>query len=263
MKKYILLIIILFPFTLSATWEDSFIIYRKPLLSGLSLTQTDDTTSIVYRGEIIKTYRNEEFPTVLLPHGPDEDPDCYNSLVKNSPSSWARNIIGKEYLKSCLILQTKLIRSRYILFYAPSVEWNRVSIYDIRNKKFYHFIINTATSIGTTRAGGIIFLTRKTQSTCARSLILFQYGKTKTLFDDCTLTKSGWPMIEIQSYRILRESILVRYYPYKVVWYDSILDKTSLFSVSISLSWAVISPTLQLPPKNTNIHSWLLTPTIR
>ena len=233
MKKLLSILIFFFLFESSAKAEDSFILYKKPLLSGISLIQTDDTTSITYHGDIIKTYRNEEFPFTLLPHGPNEDIDCYNSLVKNTPSTTAKNIIWKEYLKHCLILQAKLIFGKYILFYAPSVEGNRVSIYDIRQKRFYHAMINTATSVRSI-GGGLVFFTRNTQSICARSITLFRDGKTTTLFNDCTLTKSWWPMIEIQSYRVLRKSVIITYFPYKTVGYDSILDKSNRKNIQIN-----------------------------
>lgn len=224
MKKIFFLLSFSFLFVFSANAEDAFILYKRPLLSGISLVQTDDTTSITYHGETIKTYRNEEFAIALLPHGPDEDPDCYNSLLKNISSTSAKNILWKEYLKDCLILQTKRIFGRYILFYAPSIEGNRVSIYDIRKKKFYHAVINTATSVRSIISGGLVFSTKNAQSTCPQSLILFRDGKVSSLFNDCILMKTWWPMIEMQSYRMLRKSIIVTYFPYKTVGYDSILD---------------------------------------
>ena len=193
MKK-ILIIIALSSLTLSAfarSEDDGFITYRKPLLPGLSLTQTDDTTSIIYRGRAIKTYQNKEFAIELLPHGPNEDPDCYNSLKRDIPATRAKNIIGKDYLRSCFILRSEVIRGRYILLYSPSVEGNRVSIYDIRAKKYYHHILNTVLSYVMARDRTLIFLSGNSQSPCERSLVAFRGGETKMLLDGCSLTKSG------------------------------------------------------------------------
>jgi hypothetical protein len=63
---------------------------------------------ILYRRKPIKVYQNKEFATELLPHGPNEDPDCYNSLRREISSTRAKNVIGKDYLKSCLILDSRL-----------------------------------------------------------------------------------------------------------------------------------------------------------
>jgi hypothetical protein len=137
-----LFLFFLFPFSLFALEEEDFRIYKKPLLPGVAIAQTDTHTELLYEGNIIKKYVNTEFAIELLSHGPNDDPDCYNSLMSDSPALLAKNILGKEYLRSCLVLETRMIRNRYILFYGPSLDGNRVSVYDLRTKKFAHAAVN-------------------------------------------------------------------------------------------------------------------------
>lgn len=262
MKKIISLCILCatLPFSTFASEEDGFITYRRTLTPGVSITQTDDTTSIVFRRKVIKTYQNKEFATELLPHGPNDDPDCYNSLRRDIPSPRAKNIIWKEYLKSCLIIDSRLIRGKYILFYAPSIEGNRVSIYDIWVKKFYHFIINTALSVELTPNRWLLFLTSNRQLPCERSLIYFQNGNLMKLYDDCRLAKSPTPIISLRAFRIVKDTIELSYFSYLSSWYDTILDSTRSEKITLPLpSLSAHIPTLKMP----TTFSWLLIPTIR
>lgn len=236
MKKFFLIsFLFIFPSSLFAWADDGFISYRRPLVPGVSLVQNDETTSIIYRGKTIKTYRNKEFATELLPHGPNEDPDCYNSLVKNTPSTRAKNIVGKEYLKSCLILTSDLFRGKYILFYAPSIEGNRVSLYDIRGKKFYHFLINTAISVALTPDRGLLFLTSNRQSTCEHSLLYFKQWTLKKLYDDCRLISSEFPSISIQKFQITESSVEISYFPYTTRGLDTVLDTVHAEKLTLPL----------------------------
>lgn len=259
MKKYLFLICCLLPLFSYAWEEDGFISYRRPLAPWVSLVQTDDTTSILYRRQVIKTYQNKEFATELLPHGPNEDPDCYNSLVKNTPSSRAKNIIGKEYLRSCLILKSDLFRGKYILFYAPSIEGNRVSIYDIKAKKFYPFIINTALSVSLASDRSLVFLLSNRQSPCERSIVSFRNGATKKLYDDCRLMNSAFPSISIQKFQIIESSVEISYFPYTTVGLDIILD--TVHTEKITLPLPSLTPPVVLPRPQT--MTWLLIPPLR
>lgn len=194
------------------TEEDGFILYRRDLLPGLAVTQTDKTTSILYHGETIKTYKNEEFNIALLPHGPKEAPDCYNSLVKNAPSTYDRDRVGMEYLKSCLILKSERIFGRYILLYAPSIDGNRVSVYDMRNKKFFHFLLNTVLSYRKNSDGLLVFLTRDPNSWCGKSFLLFDEGKITKLTDSCMLSSDPSVPAKILSYRVFRNILTIYYH---------------------------------------------------
>ena len=217
MKKLCLLITLtlLFPSLVHADgWFDDFRLYKKPLLKGVEIAQTDTTTELLYNRVVIKTYQNAEFATELLTHSPDEDPDCYNSIHENIPTTRARNIVGKDYLRACLVLQTKLIRNRYILFLGPSTDGNRISVYDIRKQKFSHAVVNNALSMKILINGGIIFLTRNIGSSCEKSILLYKDEISRILFDECSFQNAGWPAINIDSYRVMRSGVEVTYTPY-------------------------------------------------
>lgn len=125
----------------SAAALDDFFSYQRSLLPGVSLTQTDETTSLLYRGRVIKTYQNAEYALELLAHGPLERPDCFNSRTPKSLTLDQKNATGKEYLKNCLIMRSERIGSRYLLFYHPSSNGYRVSVYDTRAQKYFHGIV--------------------------------------------------------------------------------------------------------------------------
>jgi hypothetical protein len=202
---------------LYALGDDDFRIYKKPLLPWVEIAQTDTHTELIYKWRIIKRYTNTEFATELLPHGPDEEPDCYNSLIANTPSERAKNIVWKDYLRSCLVLETLMIRNRYILFYGPSVDGNRVSIYDTRTKKFAHAAVNNAHDVKTNIGWDLIFLTRNLGIGCQRSIIRYRDGLTTKLFDECALRSSGWPLIQIDSYRVYPKKMIIYYTPYVTI----------------------------------------------
>lgn len=217
MKKYIILFILfIFPLSLSAEggWFDEFRLYKKPLLKWVEIAQSDEYTELFYNRVIIKRYKNAEYPTELYTHSPDEDPDCYNSLQNPAPSTRAKNIIGRDFLRACLVLETKLLKNRYILFYWPSVDGNRVSLYDIRTKKFSHALMNNVLDVRTTLAGGIVFVTKSFGTSCQKKIILYKDGVSRTMFDECSLQSTGWPLIHIDSYRIFPRYMIVSYTPY-------------------------------------------------
>lgn len=259
-KLSLLLILSLLPLSLFAEEGDGFITYRRALVPGVSLVQNDETTTILFRRKPIKTYQNKEFATELLPHGPNDDPDCYNSLRRDIPSPRAKNIIGKDYLRSCLILDSKLIRGKYILFYAPSIEGNRVSIYDIQAKKFYHSIINTVLSVELTPDRGLVFLSSNRQSPCERSIVYFKNGATKKLYDDCRLAKAAIPLISLQSFRVLKDTVEATYFSYLTSGYDTVLDKTRSEKITLPLPFSLSLAPLVKPalPLTTQLK-----PTIR
>jgi hypothetical protein len=259
-KISLILVFSLIPLSLFAEQWDGFITYRRALVPGVSIVQADDTTTILYRRKPIKIYQNKEFATELLPHGPNEDPDCYNSLRRDIPSTRAKNIIGKDYLRSCLVLDSKLFRGKYILFYAPSIEGNRVSIYDIRAKKFYHSIINTALSVEITPDRGLVFLTSNRQSPCERSIIYFKNGATKKLYDDCRLTQLSTPLISLQSLRLSENSVGATYFPYRTSGYDTFLDTTKSENIVLPLPF-LTAPVLT--PRTPQSLTGLLVPSIR
>ena len=259
-KISLFLIFVSLYWSLFAFEGDGFITYRRALVPWVSLVQTDDTTMILYRRKPIKVYQNKEVATELLPHGPNEDPDCYNSLRREISSTRAKNVIGKDYLKSCLILDSRLFRNQYILFYAPSIEGNRVSIYDIRAKKIYHSIINTALSVEITPDRGLVFLTSNRQSPCERSIIYFKNGATKKLYDDCRLTQSSTPLISLQSLRLSENSVEATYFPYRTSGYDTFLDTTKSENIVLPLHFLT---TPVLTPRTPQSLTGLLVPSIR
>ncbi len=218
MKKIVfsLIFTFLFPTLISADGGgfNDFRLYKKPLLKWIEIAQTESMTELLYHRRVIKTYQNAEFATELLTHSPDEDPDCYNSIHENVPTTRAKNIVGKDYLRACLVLQTRLIRNRYILFLGPSTDGNRVSIYDIRKEKFSHAIVNNALSMKTLLNGGIIFLTRNIGSSCEKSILLYKDGISRILFDECSFQNAGWPTINIDTYRVMRSGVEITYTPY-------------------------------------------------
>jgi hypothetical protein len=123
MKKILVFLLVLFPsFAFANIDEEGFILYRRALLPGFSLDQTENTTDLIYRGDVIKSYQNSEFAIELLPHGPLEEPDCYNSLSKNISSTRLKTLIGADYLKNCFIMKSDKIFNHYLLLYSPSIE---------------------------------------------------------------------------------------------------------------------------------------------
>ncbi len=228
------LLLILAPLSLFA--EEDFHIYKKPLLPGIYITQTDTHTELIYKWKMIKKYVNTEFAIELLPHGPEEMPDCYNSLSKSIPSTRAKNIIGKDYLRSCLVLQTLLIRNRFILFYGPSVDGNRVSVYDIRTGRFAHWVANNVIGVKSTIRGEIVFFVRNLWSTCQRSLYLYKDGISKSVFDECSLEATGGPLIQIHGYRVTPGKLRVDYTPYRIeATGDYVLDMKMRSNIALSL----------------------------
>lgn len=213
MRKIFILILLVLPhFVFADIDEDGFILYKKPLLPGFSFNQTETTTELIFRGDVIKTYKNEEFDIELLPHGPNEEPDCYNSLSKNLPSSRFKTLIWKDYLKDCFILRSDKILNHYLLLYSPSLEWNRVSLYDIRAKKYYHWILNTVLSYRRYTRGGLIFLSKNSHHTCNRTLSIFRNGALKKLIDNCQMSANGIP-VKIHSFLIKNDDLLITYSP--------------------------------------------------
>jgi hypothetical protein len=211
MRKIFLLILLVFPcFAFADIDEEGFILYKKPLLPGFSFNQTDSTTELIYRWKVIKSYKNEEFAIELLPHGPNEEPDCYNSLSKNLSSSRFKTLIGRDYLKDCFILHSDKIQNSYLLLYSPSIEGNRVSLYDIKKKKFYHWILNTVLSYRRDNNGGIVFLTKSTYDICNRSLVYFKDGRLTKLADSCFLGIGGIPA-KIHSFRVMKNLVEITF----------------------------------------------------
>lgn len=212
-----LLIILIVPFSPShifAEGFDDFRLYKKPLLKWVEIAQTETHTELFYNRVMIKRFVNAEFPTELYTHSPDEDPDCYNSLQNLAPSTRAKNIIGKDYLRACLVLQTKLLKNRYILFYGPSADGNRVSIYDIRTKKFYYGIMNNVSSVKPTIDNRLVAQMKTIGTTCSRKIVLYQSGTLQTLFDECSMKNVGYPSIKITDFRIQRKNLIINYIPY-------------------------------------------------
>ncbi|GAB0174687.1 MAG: hypothetical protein HHAS10_05660 [Candidatus Altimarinota bacterium] len=227
MKKSVALLVLLFPLFSHAQSgeEEGFILYKRPLLPGFSLNQTDDTTELIYRGKTIKTYKNAEFAIELLPHGPNEEPDCYNSSIITSSSLSKKARIGADYFRDCFILKSDKILNQFLLFYSPSFEGNRVSIYDIRKKKFYHWILNTVLSYRRDPNGAIIFLTKSTQNLCNRSIVLFENGTLKKLTDSCLMSSNGIP-VKIYGFKILGNDIEVTFSELNLIEGEYVVSKT-------------------------------------
>lgn len=226
MKKLIFLILLFFPlFAFADIDEEGFILYKKPLLPGFSLDQTDATTELIYHWKVIKTYKNEEFSIELLPHGPNEEPDCYNSLSKNLSSSRFKTLIGRDYLKDCFILHSDKIQNSYLLLYSPSIEGNRVSLYDIKKKKFYHWILNTVLSYRRDAKGGLVFLTKSTYDICNRSIVYFKDGKLTKLADSCFLW-IGWIPAKIHSFKVVNSKVEITYSDVNLIENNYIPSKT-------------------------------------
>ena len=215
--------------------ESDFVIYRKPLIDGVSIAQTDETTSIVYRWETIKTYKNHEFATELLPHGPNEEPDCANSLARNPVSNRTKNIIGRDYLKSCLILRSEYVGGRYLIFYHPSIDGYKISVYDTKIKKYYHGMINSAIETKRIRTNKILFRTRDVQSTCSDGFILFEKGTIKTVFDSCSLRSQSIDLVQVAKYTIRGKKLMMTYIPYENQNNDLVLNPKRKATISINL----------------------------
>ena len=215
--------------------EEGFILYRRPLLPGFSLNQTDSTTELIYRGNTIKTYKNEEFAIELLPHGPKEEPDCYNSLSKNIASNRLKTVIWKDYLKSCFVMKSDKIMNDFLLLYSPSIEGNRVSLYDIKKKKFYHWILNTVLSYRRHKSGAIVFLSKNSQHLCNRNLLFLKDGKLTKITDSCFLNSNGIP-VKIHSFKIDGDSVEITYSDVNLVGNDYITSKVQRkFSIDLPL----------------------------
>lgn len=81
-----------------------------------------------------------------------------------------------------------MMNNRFILFYGPSVDGNRVSIYDIRMNKFAHAAVNNASQdVRFALGGGLVFFTKNIGSACQHSILLYKNNISRTLFDECSL----------------------------------------------------------------------------
>lgn len=227
MKKLFIIALLFFPLFSYAQFseDEGFILYKRPLLPGFSINQTDETTELIYRGKVIKVYNNKEFAIELLPHGPNEEPDCYNSATNNSSSPQIRTRIGADYFRDCFILKSDKILNQFLLFYSPSFEGNRVSLYDIKKKKFYHWILNTVLSYRRYANGAIIFLTKNTQNVCNRSIIFFQDGLLTKLTDSCLMSSNGIP-VKIHGFKILGNDIEITFSDLNLIDNEYIVSKT-------------------------------------
>lgn len=223
MKKILIAFFLLLPLHTYADMseEEGFILYRRPLIAGFTFNQTDATTELIYRWKTIKTYKNAEFSIELLPHGPNQEPDCYNSLSKNIASSRLKTLIGRDYLKNCFIMKTDKIMNDFLLLYSPSIEWNRVSLYDLKKKKFYHWILNTVISYRRHKSGWIIFLTKESHSICNRTLSFFRDGQLTKLTDNCFLGIHGIPA-KIYSFKIVGDRVEITYSDVNLIGNDYI-----------------------------------------
>lgn len=211
----------------TSTEDIDYRIYKKPILADIRIEQTDIHTHILYKWKVIKEYVNSEFATELLPHGPNEEPDCYNSLQRQIPSSRAKDIIGKDYLRSCLVLQTKKIGARYIVFYGPWISGNRLSLYDIQSKKFYHNLVNNILDAQVVLDGGLVFLSKDAGSLCRKKVSIYIDGSTRVLFDECSLANTGIPYISIDRITTEAKALSIYYTPYVTLPSgDMILDRT-------------------------------------
>lgn len=236
MKKIFISFLLLFPtFVFADIDEEGFILYRKPLLPGFSFNQTDTKTELIYRWKVIKSYQNEEFDISLLPHGPKEEPDCYNSLRKNITSNRLKNLIGADYLRDCFILDSGKIANSYLLLYSPSIEGNRVSLYDLKKKKFYHWVLNTVLSYRLHKSWALVFLTKNSQSVCNRTLSMFKDGQLTKLTDSCFLNSNGIP-VKIYWFKIVWDMVEISYSDVNLVGNDYIPRETQRkFSIALPL----------------------------
>jgi hypothetical protein len=225
MKKFVFILVLLFPiFAFAKLDDEGFILYKRPLLPGFSLDQTADTTDLIYRGEVIKSYKNAEFSIELLPHGPNEEPDCYNSLSRSISSTRVKTLVGTDYLRDCFVMRSDKILNNYLLLYSPSIEGNRVSLYDLKAKKYYHWLLNTVLSYRRHKSGTLVLLTKNSQNLCDRSISVFQASKLTKLIDSCQMSQNTLP-VRIHSFRILRDDIIITYSEVSLVGNDYITSK--------------------------------------
>lgn len=237
-KTLLTSLLFLLPYSLFAIeeWYEELRIYKKPLDKWIEIAQTETHTEIFYNRILIKRYVNAEFPVELLPHSPDEDPDCYNSYHNQTQSSRAKELIWQEYLRSCLVLQTKILKNRFILFYGPSADGNRVSLYDKKIKKFYHGIMNNVLDVRATNDGRLVFLVRKFGTDCARELFLYNEWSITSIWNECTLRETWGPLVHIDGYRIVPRKIRLTYTPYILSPDGSLLlDKKKKTIITLSL----------------------------
>lgn len=192
---------------------DDFISHKRIFTPGITFTQTDTTTNILYHGKIVKRYQNKEYPITLLRNMVTKQPDCANSQRSTNMNDEIKNDLGKEYLRQCLIMEMRYYPKDYILFFGPSIDGHTVSLYDISMNKFFHHIIGTTTQIRFTKGKGIIFMVNNPWLYCNSSIWHYRNGKTKKVFDECTLENKGWSHVVIDTATFWNNTIDITYRP--------------------------------------------------
>jgi hypothetical protein len=196
---------------------DDYIEHKKTFSPGITFTQTDTMTNILYRGTVIKSYPNKEYPIVLLRDMNTQKADCANSERSTSSSDIVKNQLGKDYLRQCLITEMRYYPKDYILFFGPSIDGHTVSIYDIGMKKFFHHIIGTTTQIRFVKGKGLVYITSHPWLYCNASVWHFQNGKTKKIFDECTFENKGGSHVLIDSAVFGGGTIDISYRPLRLI----------------------------------------------
>lgn len=200
-----------------------FIENKKIFSPGITFKQTDTETMILYHGNIIKTYPNIEYPNILLRSMVTKQPDCANSSKSHTKDIKTKNELGKNYLRQCLIEEMRYYPKDYILFFWPSIDGHTVSIYDIGMNRFFHHIIGTTTQIRFSKGKGIIFMVSNPGLYCNSSVWHYRDGKTKKIFDECTLEDQGWLHVKIDTATFSGSTINITYKPLIISW-DSLLE---------------------------------------
>lgn len=200
----------------SGTIED-FIEHKKTFAPGITFTQTDTETNILYHGNIIKSYPNREYPLILLRDMVTKKPDCANSERSTSTDNGVKNQLGKDYLRQCLVMEMRYYPNDYILFFGPSIDGHTVSLYDIGLNKFLHHIIGTTTQIRFAKDKGIIFMVSNPGLYCNSSVWYYRNGKTKKVFDECTLENQWWAHVVIDTATFNGSNISITYRPLTLI----------------------------------------------
>ncbi len=201
-------------FTKEAT---DFIDNKKIFVPWVTMTQTETETNLLFHGNVIKTYKNIEYPISLLRDMNTKIPDCANSKKGNATSYAAKTSLGKEYLRICLVLRMRSFVWEYLLFYWPSISGHTISLYDIKLGKFFHHIIGTTTQIRFTTGKGILFTVSQPWLYCNQSIWSYNEGKIRKVFDECTLENAWWDHVLIDSATFGSSTIDILYKPLKLI----------------------------------------------
>lgn len=202
---------------------DEYLQNKKIFSPGITFKQTDTDTMILYHGTVIKTYRNYEFPNILLRSMVTKEPDCANSERSNTKDEVTRNELGKNYLRQCLIQEMRYYPKGYILFFWPSIDGHTISLYDINLKKFFYNIIGTTTQIRFSKGKGILFMVSNPWLYCNSSIWHYKDGKSKKIFDECTLENEWWQHVKINTATFRWSYIDITYKPLIISW-DNLLE---------------------------------------